>query len=60
MRAAATHLAAARAWAGQGDQSLDLLAEELRLSHEALGEVIGAYSSDELLGDIFGRFCIGK
>ncbi|MDP4301124.1 tRNA uridine-5-carboxymethylaminomethyl(34) synthesis GTPase MnmE [Leptothrix discophora] len=60
MRAAATHLAAARDWASQGDHALDLLAEELRLSHDALGEVIGAYSSDELLGDIFGRFCIGK
>ena len=60
MRAAAGHLAAARDWAAQGDHALDLLAEELRLSHEALGEVIGAYSSDELLGDIFGRFCIGK
>ncbi len=60
MRAAASHLAGARAWAAQGDHALDLLAEELRLSHEALGEVIGAYSSDELLGDIFGRFCIGK
>ncbi len=60
MRAAAAHLVAARDWAAQGDHALDLLAEELRLSHEALGEVIGAYSSDELLGDIFGRFCIGK
>ncbi|MGY0196690.1 tRNA uridine-5-carboxymethylaminomethyl(34) synthesis GTPase MnmE [Leptothrix sp. BB-4] len=60
MREAATHLAAARAWAAQGDHALDLLAEELRLSHDALGDVIGAYSSDELLGDIFGRFCIGK
>ncbi|RZS53353.1 tRNA uridine-5-carboxymethylaminomethyl(34) synthesis GTPase MnmE [Sphaerotilus mobilis] len=60
MRAAAGHLAAARDWAAQGDHALDLLAEELRLSHDVLGEVIGAYSSDELLGDIFGRFCIGK
>ena len=60
MRQASTHLRAARDWAAQGDHALDLLAEELRLSHDALGEVIGAYSSDELLGDIFGRFCIGK
>ncbi len=38
----------------------DLLAEELRLAHEALGEIVGRVSSDELLGEIFGRFCIGK
>jgi tRNA modification GTPase len=38
----------------------ELLAEELRLSHRALGEITGATSSDELLGKIFSEFCIGK
>ena len=38
----------------------ELLAEELRLAHEALGEITGAMSSDDLLGMIFSRFCIGK
>lgn len=38
----------------------ELLAEELRLSHVALGEITGAMSSDELLGVIFSEFCIGK
>jgi tRNA modification GTPase len=38
----------------------DLLAEELRLAHDALGEIVGRVSSDDLLGEIFGRFCIGK
>lgn len=38
----------------------ELLAEELRLSHAALGEITGAVSSDELLGAIFSEFCIGK
>jgi len=38
----------------------ELLAEELRLSHQALGEITGAVSSDELLGKIFSEFCIGK
>jgi tRNA modification GTPase len=38
----------------------ELLAEELRLSHRALGEITGAMSSDELLGKIFSEFCIGK
>ena len=38
----------------------ELLAEELRLSLLALGEITGAMSSDELLGAIFSEFCIGK
>jgi tRNA modification GTPase len=38
----------------------ELLAEELRLAHEALGEITGAVSSDDLLGRIFAEFCIGK
>lgn len=38
----------------------ELFAEDLRLSHEALGEVTGAFSSDDLLGRIFSEFCIGK
>ncbi|MBL8424940.1 MAG: tRNA uridine-5-carboxymethylaminomethyl(34) synthesis GTPase MnmE [Candidatus Accumulibacter phosphatis] len=40
--------------------SLDLFAEELRLAQLALSRITGAYSSDDLLGEIFGRFCIGK
>ncbi len=38
----------------------ELLAEELRLAHEALGEITGAFTSDDLLGKIFSEFCIGK
>jgi tRNA modification GTPase len=41
-------------------QALDLLAEELRLAQNALGEITGDFSSDDLLGVIFSRFCIGK
>ncbi|MGL1833661.1 tRNA uridine-5-carboxymethylaminomethyl(34) synthesis GTPase MnmE [Rhodocyclaceae bacterium SMB388] len=40
--------------------SLELFAEELRLAQEALGEITGEFSSDDLLGVIFSRFCIGK
>ena len=40
--------------------ALDLLAEELRLAHRALGEITGVWSADELLGAIFSQFCIGK
>jgi tRNA modification GTPase len=39
---------------------LELYAEELRLAHEALGRITGEFSSDDLLGEIFSRFCIGK
>ena len=56
----AEHLTLAREVAAQRDAALDLLAEELRLAHDALGEITGAFSSDELLGEIFSRFCIGK
>ena len=38
----------------------EILAEELRLAHEALGEITGAFTTDDLLGRIFSEFCIGK
>ena len=38
----------------------ELLAEELRLSQQALSEITGEYSADDLLGEIFSGFCIGK
>lgn len=40
--------------------ALELYAEELRLAQEALGRITGVFSSDDLLGEIFSRFCIGK
>jgi tRNA modification GTPase len=49
-----------QAHAAQHDGALDLLAEELRLAHQALGRITGAFSADDLLGEIFTRFCIGK
>ena len=53
LSAATTHLAAQA-------QALDLLAEELRLAQNALGEVTGEFTADDLLGVIFSSFCIGK
>ena len=41
-------------------EQLELAAEELRLAHEALGDITGKLSADELLGKIFSSFCIGK
>ena len=38
----------------------ELLAEELRLAQEALSEITGEFSSDDLLTRIFSSFCIGK
>ena len=38
----------------------ELVAEELRLAQRALGEITGEFTSDDLLGRIFGSFCIGK
>ena len=61
----AEHLLAAREHVltrdGQAsDAALDLFAEELRLAHDALSEITGAFTADDLLGEIFGKFCIGK
>lgn len=38
----------------------ELVAESLRLAQNALGEITGEFSADDLLGKIFGSFCIGK
>lgn len=38
----------------------ELLAEELRIAQEALSEITGKFTSDDLLGQIFNSFCIGK
>jgi tRNA modification GTPase len=50
------HLAAA----GRDTQHWEFFAEELRLAHVALGTITGECSADDLLGEIFARFCIGK
>ena len=59
LRQASEHLEHGRAQltlAGAGE----LLAEDLRQAQQALGEITGAFSSDDLLGRIFSSFCIGK
>jgi tRNA modification GTPase len=60
LRACEAHLNAAALHLRARAQSLDLLAEELRLGQNALNEITGEFSSDDLLGVIFSRFCIGK
>ena len=54
------HLDAAHALLAAGAEQLDLLAEELRLAQQALGAITGEFTADDLLGEIFSRFCIGK
>ncbi|MCM2295702.1 tRNA uridine-5-carboxymethylaminomethyl(34) synthesis GTPase MnmE [Rhodoferax sp.] len=54
------HLQVAQGHLASQAQALDLLAEELRLAQNALGEITGEFTSDDLLGVIFSSFCIGK
>ena len=60
LRSVKLHLANARCHLEYRAQALDLLAEELRLAQNALGEITGEFTSDDLLGVIFSSFCIGK
>jgi tRNA modification GTPase len=64
LKAARDHLDIAAEHAARdsqiNDQALDLLAEELRLTQERLNSITGEFTSDDLLGVIFSRFCIGK
>ena len=60
LKAARSHLEVAEQLAAQHDQALDLFAEELRLTQERLNSITGEFTSDDLLGVIFSRFCIGK
>ena len=53
-------LAKARAQLLAAQPALDLLAEDLRQAQAYLSEITGAFSADDLLGEIFSRFCIGK
>lgn len=46
--------------AGANTQAYELFAENLRLAQRALGRITGDVSADDLLGEIFSRFCIGK
>ncbi|MBL0142174.1 MAG: tRNA uridine-5-carboxymethylaminomethyl(34) synthesis GTPase MnmE [Betaproteobacteria bacterium] len=57
LRAASTQLAAAFE---NNMQVIELFAEDLRLAQEDLGSITGEVTPDELLGEIFSRFCIGK
>ena len=44
----------------EANESLDVVAENLKVCRDLLAEVVGLKTSDELLGEIFSSFCIGK
>jgi tRNA modification GTPase len=54
------HLQAATRLLDNPRPALDLLAEECRLAQQSLSSLTGEFSADDLLGDIFSNFCIGK
>ena len=60
LRQVSAHLDLADSQLKAKSQALDLLAEELRLAQNALSDITGEFSSDDLLGVIFSKFCIGK
>jgi tRNA modification GTPase len=43
-----------------GTRAFELFAEDLRLAQRSLSEITGEFTSEDLLGEIFGSFCIGK
>ena len=57
---ASTHLDQSQQFAANGNISLELFAEELRLAQDQLGQITGKLLPDDLLGKIFSQFCIGK
>lgn len=60
LRRVEAHLQEAAMHLAHQAQALDLLAEALRLAQNALGEITGEFTSEDLLGVIFSQFCIGK
>jgi tRNA modification GTPase len=58
--ARARELVASAAAAGREHRPFELFAEDLRLAQQALGEVTGEFSNEDLLAAIFSSFCIGK
>lgn len=60
LRDASAHLELAQTHADSAAPPIELFAEELRAAQHALSSITGEFSSDDLLGEIFSRFCIGK
>lgn len=54
------HLIVASKGLAAGDESWELIAEEVRLAIRALDGIVGRVDADDVLGEIFSAFCIGK
>lgn len=59
LRESLEHLDIAKKLLNEG-HSIDLVAEEIRLAQDDIGLITGRFTTDELLGEIFSSFCIGK
>ena len=60
LESAAAHIRNAAGFLGGRPPALELFAEELRLAQNRLSSITGEFTADDLLGEIFSRFCIGK
>ncbi len=60
LKLAEAHLDAAALLAEHSVVQFELFAEELRLAQQAFASITGEFTPDDLLGEIFGKFCIGK
>jgi tRNA modification GTPase len=60
LKLALNHVNLAQSYLSQGNKTLELFAEELRLAQDELGQITGQLLPDDLLGKIFSSFCIGK
>jgi tRNA modification GTPase len=60
LRDAMTHLDDASSHVDAEPPPVELIAEDLRAAHEAIASITGEFTADDLLGEIFSRFCIGK
>ena len=60
LNAAAAHLSMAAEHADTRPPPIELFAEELRAAQQAFSAITGEFTADDLLGEIFSRFCIGK
>ncbi|MFN0163472.1 MAG: tRNA uridine-5-carboxymethylaminomethyl(34) synthesis GTPase MnmE [Burkholderiales bacterium] len=60
LQAAKVAVAESREHLAPGAFALEIVAEELRRAQQCLAAITGEFTADDLLGEIFGRFCIGK
>lgn len=60
MELSLSHLSVAKDWVRNGPDGYDIAAEELRIAIRALASLLGRVDVEDLLDEIFSRFCVGK